>query len=33
MLGCPKGSLESIGNFDLFEDVIKVGLYSVGADV
>jgi hypothetical protein len=32
MLRRPQGCLESIRNFDLFEDVIQVRLHSMGAD-
>lgn len=32
VLCCPQSSLESIRNVDLFEDVIQVGLHSVGTN-
>jgi len=32
MFGRPKGRLKPVGHVDLFEDVVDVGLYRVGAD-
>ena len=33
VLGCPEGCLEAIGNVDLFEDIVEVGLHGMRTEV
>ena len=33
VLGGPKGCFETVGDFDFFVDIVKVGLYRMGTDV